>query len=211
MFLLLGVLAALYERQTSGKGQVIDAAMVDGAPALAGLFHTMLARGQWSGERADNLLDGGAPFYRCYETADGKHMSVGPLEPQFFAAMSEILGIELPQYDRTQWPIHHERLREIFASRTRDEWTVAFDGTDACVAPVLDWSEAPSHPHNAARNTFVMPDGVTQAAPAPRFSRTPSATPQRPATAGADTDAILQEAGYGADAIEALRNDSAVT
>ncbi len=167
MFLLLGVLSALYERQASGKGQVVDAAMVDGAPALAGLFHTMLARGQWSGDREDNLLDGGAPFYRCYETSDGKHMSVGPLEPQFFAAMSQILGVELPQYDRTQWPIHHERLREIFASRTRDEWTAAFDGTDACVAPVLDWSEAPNHPHNMARKTFIAPDEYHPGRPCP--------------------------------------------
>ena len=211
MFLLLGVLSALYERQSSGKGQVVDAAMVDGVPVLASLVHTMLARQQWSTNRTDNLLDGGAPFYRCYETADGKHMSVGPIEPQFFATMSDILGVELPQYDRTQWPIHHERLRELFASRTRDEWTTAFDGTDACVAPVLDWAAAPDHPHNVARGTFIAPDGITQAAPAPRFSRTPSPAPTGPATAGADTDAILREAGYRAGEIAALRNEGTLT
>ncbi len=211
MFLLMGVLSALYERQTSGKGQVIDAAMSDGVPVLASLIHSMIARGQWTPQRESNMLDGGAPFYRCYETADGKHMSVGPLEPQFFTAMSDILGIELPQYDRTQWPIHHERLREIFASRTRDEWTASFDGTDACVAPVLDWAEAPDHPHNVARETFIAPDGISQAAPAPRFSRSPSGAPHTPATAGADRDAILQEAGYGPDDIATLIEQGAFT
>ncbi|MFZ1814296.1 MAG: CaiB/BaiF CoA-transferase family protein [Rhizobiaceae bacterium] len=200
MFLLLGVLSALYERQRSGRGQVIDAAMVDGVPALMGIFHTMLARGQWNGRaREANLLDGGAPFYRCYETSDGKFLSVGPLEPQFFAELVEKVGLPgdlcASQYNLSEWASRREAFVALFASRTRDEWMKIFTGTDACVAPVLAFDEVMAHPHNAARSTFIKVGGVVQAAPAPRFSRTPPATPAPPVPPGADTDRILAEIG----------------
>ena len=195
MFLVMGVLAALWERERSGRGQVVDAAMVDGVPALMGLVHTMLARGEWREEREANLLDGGAPFYRTYECADGRFVAVGPLEPQFFAALTEKLGIEMEQYDIAAWPDHHTRLEAIFATRTRDEWAELFDGTDACLAPILTMREAPGHPHMAARGTFVAPDGVLQAAPAPRFDRTPADDPAPARAHGADTAAILDELG----------------
>ena len=195
MFLVFGVLAALFERERSGRGQVVDAAMVDGVPALMALVHSMLARGQWQERREANLLDGGAPFYRVYECADGRHVAVGALEPQFFAVLCEGLGIELPQYDTAAWPDHHERMAAVFRTRTRDEWAAAFEGTDACVAPVLSTSEAPDHPHMAARETFVRPGGVLQAAPAPRFARTPAPAPRLPRAHGADTDEVLAELG----------------
>ena len=192
MFLLLGLLSALWERQTSGRGQTVDAAMVDGVPALMGLVHTARARGQWRDEREVNLLDGGAPFYRTYACADGRFVAVGPIEPQFFAVLCEGLGIELEQYEVACWPDHHERLEAVFATRTRDEWAAAFEGTDACVAPVLTMGEAPAHPHMAARGTFLDSD-VLQAAPAPRFSRTPAARPRAPRAPGADTELVLKE------------------
>ena len=194
MFLLFGLLAALWERQTSGQGQTVDAAMVDGVPALMGLVHTMRARGQWRDEREANLLDGGAPFYRTYECADGRFVAVGPLEPQFFAELCAGLGVELEQYDVAAWPDHHRRLEAVFAMRTRDEWAAAFEGTDACVAPVLRMGEAPAHPHMRARGTFMEGD-VLQAAPAPRFDRTPAPPPREPRAPGADTDAVLAELG----------------
>ncbi len=179
MLLALGVLAALYERERSGLGQVVDAAMVDGAALLTTFLHGMRAGGMWSAPRGENLLDGGAPFYDTYTTADGKYVSVGALEPQFYAALLAGLGIgaeELPpQLDRAGWPVLRARFTAEFASRTRDEWTAVFDGTDACVAPVLAPAEAPRHPHNAARGVFTEVDGVVQPAPAPRFSRTPAA------------------------------------
>ena len=195
MFLVLGLLAALWERQSSGRGQTIDAAMVDGVPALMGLTHTMLARGQWREEREANLLDGGAPFYRTYECLDGRFVAVGPLEPQFFGALAQELGIDWPQYDATAWPDHHKRMEAIFRTRTRDEWARAFEGTDACVAPVLSMREAPDHPHMRARETFVAPGDVLQAAPAPRFDRTPAPAPRPPCAPGADTDDVLRELG----------------
>ena len=201
MFLLFGILAALHERTRSGRGQVVDAAMTDGVPLLMGLTHTALARGQWTPRREANLLDGGAPFYRTYECADGRHVAVGPLEPQFFAALCEGLGLELEQYDVAAWPRHHARFAEVFATRTRDEWATVFEGTDACVAPVLDFDEAEAHPHNRARGTFLRGAGdVVQAAPAPRFDRTPASDPRAPRAPGADTQAILEELGLGADA-----------
>jgi len=148
MFLVFGVLAALYERQQSGRGQVVDAAMVDGVPALMGLIHTMLHKGQWQDERESNLLDGGAPFYRCYETADGKHVSVGPLEPQFFAELVKRARIDeghlSSQYDASNWAERHEAYEAIFRQKTRDEWTAIFDGSDACVAPALALPRLPN-------------------------------------------------------------------
>lgn len=196
MFLLLGIMAAQFERQTSGKGQVVDAAMVDGVAALMGLFHSFQARGQWRETRHTNLLDGGAPFYRCYETKDGRYMSVGPLEPQFHALLVEKAHLPADhqdsQYDVTQWADRREEYAKVFASRTQAEWTAIFDGTDACVAPVLTTTQAPDHPHNAARGTFVQPDGVLQAAPAPRFSRSRPGAVQAPKAPGSD-DEILDD------------------
>lgn len=197
MFLLLGVLAAVFERQSSGKGQVVDAAMVDGVSALMGLFHSFMARGHWTETRQSNLLDGGAPFYGCYETKDGRFVSVGPLEPQFHAILLEKAGLpaehQKTQNDPTQWAERRALYAQVFAQKTQAEWTEIFEGTDACVAPVLTTSEAPHHPHNAARGTFVTLDGVLQAAPAPRFSRSGTADVTAPGAPGADTDDILQE------------------
>lgn len=197
MFLLLGVLAAVYERQTSGKGQVVDAAMVDGVSALMGLFHSFAARGHWTETRQANLLDGGAPFYGCYETKDGLFVSVGPLEPQFHAILLEKAGLPLDhqktQNDVRQWPDRRALYAEVFAQKTQAEWCAIFDGTDACVAPVLTTREAAEHPHNTARGTFVTVDGVLQAAPAPRFSRSGVADVTAPKGAGADSEDILRE------------------
>lgn len=197
MFLLLGILSALYERQHSGKGQVIDAAMVDGVPALMGLFHRFLAQGNWTLERHKNLLDGGAPFYRCYKTSDDKFISVGPLEPQFHALLLEKAGLpaehQRTQNDRATWAAKGALYEEIFARRTQAEWCQIFDGTDACVAPVLNMVEAPQHPHMAARNSFTVVDSVLQAAPAPRFSRSQTDQITAPAAPGAHTAEILAE------------------
>ena len=215
MFLLFGIMAALFERQSSGKGQVVDAAMVDGASALMALIHTWIARGQWSERREANLLDGGAPFYRAYACADGKFLSVGPLEPQFFAELVRLAGLpedhKATQMDARQWPARQDTYADVFAQKTRDDWMAIFDGTDACVAPILSWSEAAEHPHLAARGTFFTRNGVTQAAPAPRFGRTPTATPGLPAAAGADTETLLAEAGLADDEIARLRAAGALT
>ena len=215
MFLVTGVLAALFERSRSGKGQIVDAAMVDGVPALMGLAHSMLAEGSWTTERGANLLDGGAPFYRCYETADGKFMSVGALEPQFFAELVEKTGIDrqwlTARMDKARWPELTGIFAGIFRGKTRDEWAELFEGSDACFAPVLDWNEAPRHPHMAARGTFIEANGVSQAAPAPRFSRTVSAAPEAPHATGADTEAVLHDIGYGDDEIAGLRGAGVLT
>lgn len=199
MFLLLGVLAALFERSRSGRGQVVDAAMIDGATALMSLLHSFLAKGLWRTEREANLLDGGAPFYRTYRCADGKFLSVGALEPQFHAELLRIAGLpaahQATQNRAADWPERHALYETVFAARTRDEWAAAFAGSDACVAPVMDWAEAPAHPQMAARGILTAPGGVVQAAPAPRFSRTPAAPPAPPPAPGADTEAALREVG----------------
>jgi alpha-methylacyl-CoA racemase len=215
MFLLLGVLSALFERQTSGKGQVVDAAMVDGAPALMSLIHTFIARGMWSSERESNLLDGGAPFYRTYETKDGKHMSVGPLEPQFFAELVTLAGLpeehNASRGNPANWADQHAAYEAVFLTKTRDEWTAIFQTSDACVSPILNWSEAPSHPHNAARGTYIEVSGVTQAAPAPRFARTPAATPLVASAPGADNARVMAEIGFSNLEIAAMKSDGVLT
>ena len=181
MFLVAGVLAALLEAKTTGRGRVVDAAMTDGSALLTGLFHAFRPRGLWSDARGANLLDGGAPFYRCFTCRDGKFVAVGALEPQFYAALIAGLGLtadEAPQFDMANWPALHARFEDLFATRDRDDWAVHFEGTDACVTPVLTLGEAPAHPHNAARGTFID-QGVVQPAPAPRFDgqATPEAQP----------------------------------
>ena len=174
MFLLLGVLSALWERSRTGTGKVIDAAMVDGATALMSLIHTFIARGAWTTKREANLLDGGAPFYRCYKTADDRFISIGCLEPQFHEEMLRLAGLpgahQADYMDQSKWAARHAEYEAHFRAKTRDEWTAIFDGSDACVAPVMDWEEAPEHPQMKARGVLSPRDGVMQANPAPKFS-----------------------------------------
>ena len=183
MFLVTGILAALYERSRSGRGQVVDAAMVDGIGVLAQKTWAMRGAGTWAEDRHANLLDGGAPFYDTYACADGRWIAVAPIERKFYAAL--LAGLGLPdlgdQYDPAAWPAIREALTGRIATRTRDEWAAAFDGTDACVAPVLTFTEALTHPHAVARRAFLELDGVAQPAPAPRFDRTPTGVPTGPA------------------------------
>ena len=213
MFLLFGVLAAVIERQSSGRGQVVDAAMVDGVPAMMGLLHGLLAQGEMLNQREANWLDGAAPFYRCYTCADGKYISVGALEPQFYAAL--LKGLDLPdtteQYDRASWPAQTDVFAARFATRSRDAWMEVFEGTDACVASVLDFEEAPEHPANAARDIFIKTDGVWQARAAPRFSRSVVKSPEAPTAAGDETDTLLQELGYTAADIAGFRTEGSLT
>ena len=215
MLLAVGVLAALVERQRSGRGQVVDAAMVDGSALLTSFIYGMRARGGWQDERGVNLLDTGAPFYDTYATSDGKFVAVGALEPQFYAALLQGLGLagdDLPaQLDVSGWPVLRARFTAVFAQRTRDEWAAVFAGTDACVAPVLSAAEVALHPHNAARDVFIDVGGVTQPAPAPRFGRTAAGPPRPPVRAGADTDAVLDGLGLDRDAIAGLRDRGVVS
>jgi alpha-methylacyl-CoA racemase len=199
MFLVVGLLAALVERAGSGRGQVLDAAMVDGVSSLLTLFYGLRAGGQWRDERGGNLLDGGAPFYDTYRCADGSYLAVGALEPRFWATLVETLGLaDLPgQFDVERWPELRARLAETFATRGRDEWASVFAEVDACVTPVLELGEAADHPQLAARGTVVEVDDVRQPAPAPRFSRTPGAlTTPPPRRPGADTRAALRDWGF---------------
>lgn len=178
MLAMAGLLAALYERSQSGCGQVVDAAMTDGAALLMSFIYGMKGGGRWRDRRADNILDGAAPFYGVYACRDGRHLAVGPIEPQFYAQFLKVLGIEpesVRQMDRADWPRQRDRVAALIAARDRDEWVALFEGLDACVAPVLSMGEAPHHPHNAARGTFVDRVGFAEPAPAPRFSRTPGA------------------------------------
>ena len=176
MLLVVGILSALWETQRSGQGQVVDAAMVDGSSVLVQMVWGLLAHGGWQDERGVNMLDGHAPFYDTYTCSDGRHVAVGAIEPQFYAQLLQGLGLdaaELPQqFDREHWDATSKRFAEVFATRTRDEWADVFAGTDACVTPVLAFAEVAEHPHLTARSTIVTQDGVDQAAPAPRFSRT---------------------------------------
>lgn len=213
MLLGLGVLSALIEARTSGLGQVVDAAMTDGSALLMSMMYTLKAMGQWRNERGSNLLDGGAFFYDTYRCADGKYLSLGAIEPQFYALFLEKCGIVDPafqaQWERGQWPQLKEKLAMVIAQKSRAAWCALFEGTDACVAPVLDLDEAPGHPHNQSRNTFITVAGVVQPAPAPRFSRTPADTP-RPPAAREESAGILADWGFSATAIAALRAAGAV-
>ena len=195
MLLALGVLAALVERDRSGLGQVVDAAMVDGSALLTAFLYGLRAEGRWQDQRGVNLLDGGAPFYDTYATADGGHVAVGALEPKFYTELLAGLGLsdaDLPdQYDQSGWPVLRERFATAFSQRSRDDWAAAFAGSDACVAPVLGFGDAADHPYNVARGVFVDVGGLVQPAPAPRFGRSTAGPPQPPPRPGADTDDVL--------------------
>ncbi|WP_281186185.1 CaiB/BaiF CoA transferase family protein [Micromonospora peucetia] len=213
MYLAFGIACALRERERSGAGQVIDAAMVDGAVSLTAMFHGMLAAGTWSDRRESNVLDGSAHFYRTYRTSDGGFMAVGAIEPQFYAQLLSGLGVtadDHPQHDRERWPASAAAFARIFAARTRDEWTAVFDGTDACVTPVLSMTEAVGHPHLAARGTLVPVAGTPQPAPAPRFSRTAAVPPGPPVGYGRHTDELLAGLGLSIRDIERLRAERIV-
>jgi len=214
MLLAFGVVCALLEARQSGQGQVIDAAMVDGAATLMAAFHGMLAGGGFREERGTNTLDTGSHFYDVYETADGTHISIGSIEPQFYAELLQLTGLaeaDLPrQHDRAAWPELKERLAQIFKQKTRDEWCALMEGTDVCFAPVLSISEAYAHPHNVARGTFVESGGIRQPAPAPRFSRTSPALDLPPATPGQHTAEVLTDWGIDANDVAALRASGAV-
>jgi alpha-methylacyl-CoA racemase len=213
LYLALGIVAALVERTSSGRGQVVDAAMVDGAASLTAMVRGMLALGGWSDERGHNTFDGSHPYYRCYETADGKFLAVGPIEPQFWAAFLERLSLraeDWPQQDTDRWEEFHAALEGIFTTRARDEWMEVFAGSDACVSPVLSLSEAPEHPANVARGVFVDVDGFQQPAPAPRLSRTPGAVRRGAPQFGEHTEEVLTELGLEADQIGALRSSGVI-
>lgn len=212
-YLALGVLAALYERERSGQGQVVDAAMVDGVANLSAFFHGLLALGAWSTDRGANLLDGAAPFYTTYRTADDGYVAVGCLEPQFHAEFLDVLGLEpadFPQFDRGRWQEQRRQLAEIFAGEDRSHWEARFAGSDACVFPVLDLEEAREHPHLKARGTFVDVAGEPQPAPAPRLSRTPGRAGTPPPEPGQDTEEVLVALGLGRSDVERLREAGVV-
>ena len=213
MLLALGICAAFVEVQTSGKGQVVDAAMTDGSALLATMIHTFLSMGVW-GDRGTNMLDTGAPFYDVYECADGEYISLGSIEPQFYAELLRITGLdqeELPkQMDRSQWPKMKLKIAETIRSKTRDQWVELMEGTDVCFAPVLSPSEACAHPHNVERETFVEVAGVKQPAPAPRFSRTPGVIDGPPPHPGEHTEEVLSGWGFSENEIQNLRSIDAV-
>ena len=208
MLLAVGVLAGILSARSTGRGQVVDAAMVDGSALLMSMVHGFMAAGLWSETRGTNLLDTGAPFYDVYETADGNHVAVGALEPQFYAELIRLLGLGeagLPgQHDVSRWPELRTAFAEAFRTRTRDEWAQHFEGSDACVAPVLSTSEAARHPHNAARGVFVDVDGVRQTPPAPRFDATPATLRTPPALPGEHTREALADWGFEAATIDEL-------
>lgn len=210
MLLAYGVVCGLLSAARGGAGQVVDAAMVDGSALLMAQMFGMRAQGLWSDERGTNLLDTGAPFYDVYATADGGHVSVGPIEPAFFAELVAVLGLEdvdlARQYDAGEWPALRAQLAAAFATATRDEWADRFATTDACVAPVLAMGDAPSHPHNVARGTFLDREGIVQPAPAPRFSGTPAEVGALPPRIGQHTDSVLLAAGLSEGEISALRS-----
>jgi alpha-methylacyl-CoA racemase len=197
LYLVVGVLAAVIEARTSGKGQVVDAAMCDGVSSMLTMFHSLRATGRWTEQPRTNLLDGGAPFYRTYECKDGGFMAIGALEPQFYAELRQLAGLDEECYDaqmdRAEWPKVQEKMAALFKTKTRDEWAKILEGSDACAAAVLGLFDAPKHPHLAARQTFVTADGYVQPAPAPRFSRTPSAIQGSPAAPPVDAADVLAQ------------------
>ncbi len=214
MFLAFGMVCALVERARSGQGQVVDAAMVDGAAVLMTMMHAMRGWGAWNDERGTNILDTGAHFYDVYETADGRYVSIGSIEPQFYKELLQKTGLEgedLPhQMDRNHWEPLKERLADVFRTKTRDEWCAIMEGSDVCFAPVLSMGEAPEHPHMKHRGTFREFEGVLQPAPAPRFSRSVAEITRREAAAGEHTDEALSDWGFSAERISKLRETGAI-
>jgi alpha-methylacyl-CoA racemase len=208
VYLVMGMLAALLEAGKSGKGQVVDAAMVDGAASLMTMIHGFLAAGMWKEERGSNVLDGGAPFARAYRTSDGNHVAISPVESRFFKVLLNELGLDdidpADQYRRSEWDRLQQRFEEVFITRTRDEWCDILEGTDACFAPILGMRESMEHPHNKARGTFVTVGGIKQAAPAPRFSRTRSKISSAAGPASSDIKQVLEQWGASEKALKNL-------
>jgi alpha-methylacyl-CoA racemase len=214
MLLAFGMVCAMLDAQRSGKGQVVDAAMIDGASALMAMFYGLKSMGLFTDERGTHLLDTGAHFYEVYETKDGKYVSIGSIEPQFYALLMEKLGLSDAdfgvQMDPAQWPAQKEKLAAVIRTKTRDEWDQLLEGTDVCYAPVLGLDEAPQHPHNQARKTFVEVGGMVQPAPAPRFSRSQPAQPQPVTPVGTHTREVLLASGFSEDEIQALQQARAI-
>ena len=214
MYLLAGVLAALVERASSNKGQVIDAAMTDGTASLLTPFYGMMAMGMWTTQRSDNRLDGGAHYYGSYTCSDGKHISIGSIEPQFYALLLELCGIDDPEFlkqnEKESWASLRQKLEELFATKTQAQWCELLEGTDVCFAPVLNLEEAPQHPHNKARSSFVDFEGITQPAPAPRFSRSQSGIQSAAAIAGEHSEEILKDWGFDDHTIAELARENAI-
>lgn len=212
MFLIMGVLSAIIERGVSGKGQVIDAAMCDGVPAMMGMIHSMLAQDTWVNQRENNFVDGGAPYYRCYTCADGKYLSVGCIEPQFFTKFLKLAKLDTnlakDQNDKSQWPKLHKLFEETITQKSRDEWAAVFERSDACVAPVLDFEEATNYPHNKERKAFFTQNNVIQTSPAPRFSRSEIPLPKASEKTGQEAETILKAAGYSETEIKKLASDN---
>lgn len=215
MMLAFGMLAALLEAQRSGKGQVVDCAMTEGSAVLMAMIYSLRAQGRWRDERGANFLDSAAPFYDTYETADGKFIAVGAIEPQFYATLITLLGLAddpafAQQNDVKAWPEQKKKFAERIKSKTRAEWSAVFDGQDACVAPIMSLDEAPSHPHNKARGAYVEVDGATHPAPAPRYSRTQTRTPSRLDVSAIASESILKQAGFTAGDIAELRQSGVI-
>ena len=214
MLLAYGLVCGLLETQRSGKGQVVDAAMVDGAASLMAMFFSMAAMGAFTENRGTNMLDGGAHFYDTYETQDGKYICIGSIEPQFYALLVEKAGLDkerfAPQMDSSQWPAFKEELKEVFKAKSRDEWCDIMEGSDVCFAPVLSILEAPDHPHNKARQTFLEVDGIMQPAPSPRFSRTVPRVSHSARVVGEDSVAVLKDCGFDDDEISELQQAAVI-
>jgi alpha-methylacyl-CoA racemase len=214
MMLAFGLVCAILEAKASGKGQVVDASMVEGSSALMSIFYSLMASGQWAPMRGVNLLDGGAHFYGTFETLDGQYVSLGAIEPQFMQVFIEKAGLDeswmQKHFNPGEWTNLKKEMKTIFKSKSLDEWRNMLDGTDACFAPILPFWEAHTHPHNQARNSFIEIDGVTQPAPTPKFSNTPSAIPSAPADKGAHTDDVLRDAGLSDEAIKGLREKKVI-
>ncbi|MFT5605674.1 MAG: alpha-methylacyl-CoA racemase [Paracoccaceae bacterium] len=215
MFLAFGLMCAIHEAGHSGKGQVVDVSMVEGSAALMHMMYSFKAMGAWEDKRGVNMLDSGAHYYDTYETSDGKYVSIGSIEPQFYALLIELAGLDKEKFaaqnDRSQWPALSEKLAAVMKAKTRDEWCAIMEGTDVCFAPILSMTEAPNHPHNKARNSFLEIDGVVQPAPAPKFSRTEPTVTASAKPAGSDTNDVLAGLGYGAEEIQRLREAGVLT
>ena len=214
MYLAFGILCALFEARSSGKGQMVDAAMVDGATSLMGMIYGAYAAGYWNDERGSNRLDSGAPWYDVYETKDGKWVAVGSTELTFYLNTLKVLGLKPEdfddQHDRSGWRAMKEAFTRVFRTRTRDQWVAAFEGTETCFSPVLSLAEAPAHPHQRARGNFVEVAGVTQPAPAPRFSRSQGAVQRPPPEVGEHNDVVLREWGFGDEELQLLRQSGGI-